>query len=405
MEQTNITSMRILFASCHGYVDPSSGASISARQLLELMAGLGHDCRVLSTGILDYQHETSIEDVLCSLDTAYRIANARLGRGGTTRVMDLELGGVRVTLVPTGSSNIRLSPNSEESSILLDLTSQVLERFRPQVLLTYGGHPANTELMARAKRAGTKVVFFLRNLAYTDAKLFADTAGVLVASEFARRHYLQTLGLNCTVIPSPICFEQVVAKTPNPHFLTFINPERAKGASVFARIAYELNHRRPDIPLLVVEGRKRSGELSDAGLDLSHLRNLHVMANTPYPRDFYGVSRAILVPSLCQELFGRVAAEGLANGLPVLASDRGGLPEVLANAGFILPLPARCIPHRSIVPTAEEVQPWISVIERLWDDPAFESEQRHRSRAAALRWDAKRIAGEYERHFADVISA
>ncbi len=36
--------MRVLFASCHGYIDPSSGAAISARHLLELLVARGHDC-------------------------------------------------------------------------------------------------------------------------------------------------------------------------------------------------------------------------------------------------------------------------------------------------------------------------------------------------------------------------
>ncbi len=51
------------------------------------------------------------------------------------------------------------------------------------------------------------------------------------------------------------------------------------------------------------------------------------MANTLDPRHFYRVTRVLLVPTLVSEMFGRVAAEALANGIPVLASDRGALPE------------------------------------------------------------------------------
>jgi hypothetical protein len=50
---------------------------------------------------------------------------------------------------------------------------------------------------------------------------------------------------------------------PEPKYVTFINPQPSKGMTVFARIAVVLNGRRPDIPLLVVEGR--SGQ---SGLDL-----------------------------------------------------------------------------------------------------------------------------------------
>ena len=43
---------RLLFASCHGYLDPSSGASICTRDMLELLAARGIDCRALTTGLL-----------------------------------------------------------------------------------------------------------------------------------------------------------------------------------------------------------------------------------------------------------------------------------------------------------------------------------------------------------------
>ncbi len=44
--------MRLLFSSIHCYLDPSSGAALCTRELLELLAARGMDCRVLTTGIL-----------------------------------------------------------------------------------------------------------------------------------------------------------------------------------------------------------------------------------------------------------------------------------------------------------------------------------------------------------------
>src|SRR5271166_1555584 len=141
--------------------------------------------------------------------------------------------------------------------------------------------------------------------------------------------------------------------------------------AVFARIAMVLNERRPVIPFLVVEGRGTSDALARLPIDLSGLTNLNRMANTPDPRDFYRVSRAVLVPSLWRESLGRVPMEALANGIPVLASDRGALPETLGEAGFVFTIPERCTPSSGAVPTAHEVAPWVAVIERLWDDPAL----------------------------------
>lgn len=394
---------RLLFASCHGYLDPSSGAALATRDVLELLAARGVDCRALSTGVLDFERETPLGSVLDPLGAPYERAGAALTGGGASEVVDLTLHGVRVTLLPTASSRPERSPDAAESRAFLDLAGQVLERFRPQVVLTYGGHPANLALMDRARRGGAAVVFHLHNFAYDDRSAFAAAAAVLVPSGYARRFHARRIGLEATAIPYPLRPGRVVAADPAPTYLTFVNPQPAKGASVFARIAAELGRRRPDVPLLVVEGRGGADGLADAGLDLSGLTNLHRMANTPDPRQFYRVSRAVLVPSLWRETFGRVAAEALANGLPVLASDRGALPETLGDAGFVFTLPERCTPVGGEAPTAREVAPWVAVVERLWDDPAFEAAQRGRAAAEAGRWDDGRVAGEYEAFFAGLV--
>jgi glycosyltransferase involved in cell wall biosynthesis len=386
---------RLLFASIHGYLDPSSGAALATRDLLELLASQGVDCRALTTSVLDYERETPLDSVLGTLGVPARRARATLAGGGTTEVVDLEVERVRVTLLPTASSRAERAPTREEGAAFLDLADQALGRFRPEVLLTYGGHPANLALMARARRRGVSVVFHLHNFGYDDRRAFADASAVLVPSEYSRRFYAAKLGLECTAIPYPLRPARVVALDPEPQYLTFINPQPAKGVTVVARIALELGRRRPEIPLLVVEGRGTSDWLARLPLDLSGLANLNRLANTPDPRAFYKVSRAVLVPSLWRESFGRVAAEGLANGLPVLASDRGALPETLGEAGFVFTVPARCTPTSPAVPTAREVAPWVAVIERLWDDPAFAAAHRERARAEAARWDDDRLAGRY----------
>jgi glycosyltransferase involved in cell wall biosynthesis len=134
-------------------------------------------------------------------------------------------------------------------------------------------------------------------------------------------------------------------------------------------------------------------------VDLSDLTNLNRMANTPDPRDFYRVSRVVLMPSLWRESLGRVAVEAMANGIPVLASDRGALPETLGDAGFAFTIPERYTRANLALPTAHEVAPWVATIERLWDDPDFEAKHRALARAEARRWDPGRLADRYEAFF------
>ncbi len=278
----------------------------------------------------------------------------------------------------------------------------MLERFRPQALLTYGGHPVSLELMKRARASGTPVVFHLHNFGYNDRRGFADVSTVLFPSEYSRRFHRARIGLDGPVISDPIPLDRVIAADPDPRYVTFINPQPEKGLTVFARIAMELGRRRPDIPLLVVEGRGTSDSLDRLPVDLSGLTNLNRMANTPDPRDFYRLSRVVLMPSLWRESLGRVAVEAMANGIPVLASDRGALPETLGEAGFAFTIPERYTPTNLAIPTPREVAPWVATIERLWDDPSFEAKHRALAKAEARRWDAGHLAEQYETFFQEV---
>jgi glycosyltransferase involved in cell wall biosynthesis len=300
--------------------------------------------------------------------------------------------------VPTASSRADRAPSEAEAALLLDLADQILGRFRPHVLWTYGGHPVTAEVMRRARVRGIPSVFHLHNFAYPHRAAFAEAAAVLVPSAFSQQYHARKLGLCCTALPPPLPAPPPAGDAPAPmtRYVTFVNPEPIKGVTVFARIAAELECRRPDIPLLVVEGRGGMNWLERVPLDLSGLTNLHRMPSTPDPDRFYRASRLVLVPSLCRESFGRVAAEALQRGLPVLASDRGALPETLGDAGFLFALPDRCTPRTPAVPSAREVAPWVATIERIWDDPAFEAEHQARARNEASRWDRDIIYMRYE---------
>jgi len=133
-----MSTNRLLFASIHSYLDPSSGAAMASRELLERLTARGWDCRVLACGVLDYQRETPLDEALATMQLPAARAAAGLSRGGSAEVIDLEVGGVRVTLMPTGSSRGEKSPNPREGAVFLDLADQVFARFRPQVLVTYG---------------------------------------------------------------------------------------------------------------------------------------------------------------------------------------------------------------------------------------------------------------------------
>ena len=131
------------------------------------------------------------------------------------------------------------------------------------------------------------------------------------------------------------------------------------------------------------------------------------MPFTPDPRDFYPAvfsrTKLLLMPSLWLESFGLVAAEAMLNGIPVLASNRGALPETIGDAGFLFDIPARYTPETREVPTAEEVAPWVETIIRLWDDAAYYDHCSRAARERAQAWHPDRLAPLYRDFFSRII--
>ena len=189
-----------------------------------------------------------------------------------------------------------------------------------------------------------------------------------------------------------------------PRYVTFVNPHPNKGLCIFLRIAEQLLLRRPDIRFLVMSGRSGAAGRQGPSIDFSPFKNIEVWPPVADPREFYAVTKLLLMPSLWNESFGLVAAEAMLNGIPVLASNRGALPETIGDAGFLFDIPARYTPRTRDVPTATEVEPWVETIIKLWDDEA--EYERTESQAAAPEpqlWHPDRLAPIYGEFFSNII--
>ncbi len=174
--------------------------------------------------------------------------------------------------------------------------------------------------------------------------------------------------------------------------------------------------------------------LPELGIDISGIKNLRIMPNTPDARKFYAVSKLLLMPSLVENA-GFIAMEAMTNGIPVLASNRGGLPETIGGSphaatsphpnplpvgegtscphlnllpegegsgGFLLDIPARYTPETREAPTAEEVEPWVETIIRLWDDAAEYERASRAARERAQAWHPHCLAPLYRQFFGSI---
>jgi glycosyltransferase involved in cell wall biosynthesis len=104
-------------------------------------------------------------------------------------------------------------------------------------------------------------------------------------------------------------------------------------------------------------------------------------------------------------LAGQIIAQAKRRSIPVLASNRAGLPETLQEAGFLFEIPAQYTPQTRLVPTADEVAPRIEMIIRLWDDENFYQQERRHCLAAAEAWRPDRLLPRFEEFFGGVIGS
>ena len=186
------------------------------------------------------------------------------------------------------------------------------------------------------------------------------------------------MGLVSTPIEPPIDWSSVLAPTESRAFVTFVNPSLHKGLLLFARLADMLGSRRPDIPILVVQSGHSGGSLNAIpGVDFSRYPQIMAAPPVPTPADYFALTRILVVPSVWEEPFGRVAAEAMINAIPPLVSNRGSLPQVVGGdfseggGGRVLPIPDWMTFKTTRLPSEQEVEPWYDAVCALWDDPAL----------------------------------
>lgn len=387
---------RVLFASYHCYHDPTSGAAVCTRDLFAALATRGWRCGAVTGPFLDDPAAVPIGETLRArpgVQTAHGTAGSSSFHVHTVA----ETAGFPVTVFEPLPAAAARQPSAVETGAFLVLVADVIRRFRPNVVLLYGGDTASRGVIPLARQAGARVVFWLHNFAYPDASSFTGCDAVVVPSDFSREHYRHAIGLNCIALPPVVDLSRVVVDRPGGgKYLTYVNPIPEKGVFLFARIVAALGERRPDIPVLVVEGRGRADWLRRCGLNSANTTSVFRMPNTSDPRNFYHVSRLLIMPSVWQESFGRVAVEGMMNGIPVVASDRGALPKVIGQGGVCLPIPLHVSSETRTPLTEEELARWIGTILDLWDNPASLHAATLAARAAAERWHPDRVIPLWE---------
>jgi len=386
--------VRFLLVNNHCISDPSAGVTQSLRTIVEWLADAGHECRVLTTARFESAVTFTIEEHLAQRGVSVPAGDGPAVTSGRARprtasrpIARYAVGQAPVTLLLT-QHNDETRPDRAEAAQYLGLLDALLRDFAPDVLIAANGHPMIFEAMRDARRRGVTTAYAVRGYGYDRREYFADVDHVFTCSAFLSGVYRDRIGLASTPLEPPLDWSTVVAPADSRAFVTFVNPSPHKGLFLFARLADMLGSRRPDIPVLVVQSGRSAGNLNAIpGMDFSRYPQLMAAPPVATPREYFALTRILLVPSIWDEPFGRVAAEAMVNGIPPIVSDRGALPDVVESGGerggLVRSVPEWMTPHGTRVPAEIEIEPWFEAVCELWDDAGSYESLAARGRAIA----------------------
>jgi glycosyltransferase involved in cell wall biosynthesis len=183
-----------------------------------------------------------------------------------------------------------------------------------------------------------------------------------------------------------------------------VNPCGGKGISIFLRLA----DRFPETGFAAIPTWGTTDE------DLAALRsraNISILPQVDDFDDFLRRIRVMLVPSLWAEARSRVILEAMSRGIPVIASDVGGLAEAKLGVDYLLPVTPvdRYLPtvNELMVPVAEipeqNLKPWEDALGRLLTDRGHWEALSRESRRAALEYGGKLSARPLEAYLEAVV--
>jgi glycosyltransferase involved in cell wall biosynthesis len=170
-------------------------------------------------------------------------------------------------------------------------------------------------------------------------------------------------------------------------YVLMMNACAVKGISIFLALARGL----PEIQFAALPGW---GTTSADRTRLAALSNVVLLENRKDLDEILSRARVLLMPSLWIEGFGMTVVDAMLRGIPVMASNYGGLVEAKLGADYLLPvrpierfeddldenmLPVAAVPE-------QDLDPWRDTLAGLLADRALHERQSAAARDAALKF-------------------
>jgi glycosyltransferase involved in cell wall biosynthesis len=356
--------MKILVAESMSYFNLGGAAKV-CRELIEGLAKRGHSCAVVS-----------FEDRQDMTTRGFKL-------GGATGVSVLEQGGIKI--FASESANQQWRPMQEclrifdpdwtlicEHGILL--LSTALEEYDPSrtILLVQS---TITNIPTESATALEELV----------RALLRRAGGIITVSNYMRDYIKRWSGLDSTVLYLPS-----YGSGPFTHFnnfdtgyVTMVNPCAYKGISILLPLARSMPH----VKFAAIPFWGTTPEDRDA---LMRLPNMTLLNPSPNLDDIFKQTKVLIVPSVWGEAFPQVVGDAMLRGIPVLASNAGGLPETKLGVDYVIPVHMieRYVldSNKQVQPVVpdQDISPWVEALSNVLTDRALYERLSRDSREAML---------------------
>lgn len=356
--------MKILLAKSMSYFG-LGGAGKACRGLIEGLAQRGHSCAVVT---IENRQQLTAEGFTPS---------------AAKGCFELELDGIKI--FSSESAHEQWRPMMECLRTFDPDWTLVCEHGLLLLITALENHdPARTVVVAQSiiTDLPTDSIDSLKDQICT---LLKRSAGIITISEYMRDYIRSFSGLDSTVLHFPS-----YGAGPYTHFKNFdrghvlmVNPCAYKGISIFLSLAEKL----PQVSFGAIPFWGTSAEDRAA---LERLPNVTMVQPSRELDDIFKQTRVLLVPSVWGEAYGQIVVDAMLRGIPVMASNTGGLPEAKLGVDYVLPVNMveryevdAAMQTRPVVPE-QDVRPWVETLEGLLTDRELYERVSLDSREAAL---------------------
>lgn len=236
--------------------------------------------------------------------------------------------------------------------------------------------------------------------------LLRNTRGIVTVSNYMRDYIKRWSGLDSTVLYLPS-----YGPAPYTHFHNFdsgyvlmVNPCAYKGISIFLPLARSFPHVKfAAIPFWGTTAEDRAA--------LMQLPNMTLLNPERNLDDIFKQTKVLIVPSLWGEAFPQVVGDAMLRGIPVLASNAGGLPETKLGVDYVLPVNMieryeldRDGLVKPVVPE-QDVSMWVKALNDVITDRALYERLSQDSREAALSFVSNLGPHNFERYLEELAAS